>query len=817
MLQRLGERMTAYNLPRVMRLRGPLRAEALQRAFEAVIARHAILRTRFLERDGLPMAVAEPQVAFTLGQTDVSALAPQAREEAIAREVQATLHHVFDLAVAPAMVARLLKRGEDDHVLVLCLHHIVSDAWSNPVFAADLSTAYGLALRQAGPVQLPPLRLQYADHAVRQRETLARGGFDRALAHWNAQLGPEVPVLALPTDAPRPAMPSFRGTSIDFALEPALEAALRQFCRAERCTPFVVLFAAWQLLLARFARQSEFAVGVPHAGRQDEEVFGLIGFFVNTHVYRARLKPEQTLRALCRQIRSDALAAMSHPDLPLDLLLAQRNERRDPTRSPLFQVLFGVQMGDLPALAFDDVTVEFVEQGDVNAKFDLSMNFQVGSARIGGRLAYNTDLFEASTARRLVRACVAMLEAIVRAPDQFVGAVGLADEDDLRRLAAWGLGKPAPVPVGASALTGSSFVPVHEHVALHARRHPQATALVQEDDALTWSVLDRRVDELARRLRDRGIGADARVGLAFDRSIPMVVAMLGVLRAGAAFVPLDPALPAERLAFQLRDSGAVLVIRDAVGDEVGDGGDDGDPAWAFGVPTMRLPAGDHGDDTDRARSPRGATATSTASATATDTVIPTAVHPDQAAYLIYTSGSTGRPKGVVVSHGALGNYLDGVLHRLDIDDRLSSMAMVSTVAADLGHTVLFGALRAGLTLHLISAARAFDPDAFAEVMRRESIDVLKITPSHLLALLGAREAADALPRHRLVLGGEATTWALLSRIQALRPALRVFNHYGPTETTVGTLTQEAATADRSAATLPVRPSSKRTAVSMYCD
>ncbi|WP_377155075.1 AMP-binding protein [Roseateles sp. UC29_93] len=824
-LQRLGERMTAYNLPRVMRLRGPLRIEALQRAFDAVIARHSILRTRFFERDGVPMAVAQASVPFLLDQVDLSGEPAPAREAALAREVGATLNHVFDLGAAPAMAARLIRLGAEEHVLALCLHHIVSDAWSNPVFAADLSTAYALALKQSGPVRLPELPLQYADHTVRQRAAMAQGAFDRALAHWNAHLGPEVPALELPTDAPRPAMPTFRGTSIAFDLDPALDAALRQFCRAERCTPFVALFAAWQLLLARFARQSEFAVGVPHAGRQDEDVFGLIGFFVNTHVYRARLSSGQTLRQLCRQIRGNALAAMSHPDLPLDLLLAQRGERRDPTRSPLFQVLFGVQMGDLPALSFDGVAVEFVEQGDVNAKFDLSMNFQVGTARTGGRLAYNTDLFGPATARRLIRGCVAMLEAVLREPDRVVGSISLADAEDLRRLNDWGTGERRDTMATARAPM-PAIVPVHERVRQHARRQPHATALVHEDESLTWSALDRRADRLASLLRARGIGADARVGLAFERSIDMVVAMLGVMRAGAAVVPLDPALPEERRAFQLRDSGAMLVIGDA------------DPTWTDGVEIMALPA-DEVEATDTVDTNDASDAIDVIDTNndivergESDRIVP--VHASQAAYLIYTSGSTGRPKGVVVSHGALANYVDGVLHRLGIESLaqvdndgaltaggkteaaagtractqsavsgVTSMAMVSTVAADLGHTVLFGALCAGKTLHLVSAARAFDPDGFAALMRRHAVDVLKITPSHLQALMGARDAVEVLPRRRLVLGGEATPWALLERIRSLRPDLRVFNHYGPTETTVGTLTQDAAQADRSAATLPI--------------
>ncbi|UXH76221.1 non-ribosomal peptide synthetase [Roseateles amylovorans] len=812
-LQRLDDRMTAYNLPRVMRLCGPLQVDALQRAFDAVIARHAILRTRFFEQEGVPMAMAmaPAQVNFELTQVDLSNEAPSSRAAGLSREIQATLTHVFDLGTAPAMVARLIRVGPQEFMLALCLHHIVSDAWSNPVFAADLSAAYAQALRQPGAVALPALPLQYADHAQRQRAGLAEGRFDRALAHWNAHLGDQVPVLDLPTDAARPRVPSFRGTSIGFGLDPSMEADLRRFCRAERLTPFVVLFAAWQLLLSRFARQSEFAVGVPHAGRQDEDVFGLIGFFVNTHVYRARLSPAQSLRSLCRQIRADALAAMAHPDLPLDLLLAQRQERRDPSRSPLFQVLFGVQMGDLPALNFDGLSVEFIDEGDVNAKFDLQMNFQVGSQSTRGRLVYNTDVFTEVTARRLIRAQIDLLAVVLREPDACVGAVGLADGDDLRRLAAWGTGvaassgRPGPQrSPDAQRRSETAIRTVSAQVRRHAACHPTALALVHEDASLTWAELNRHADLLAARLRTRGVGMESRVALSFDRSLSLVVAMLGVLRAGAAVVPLDPALPPARLAFQLEDSDAALIIAPQR------------LAWMGQVPDLEWRVAEsHGLDVGTQDRSDGEPDDGR-------------IRPEQAAYVIYTSGSTGRPKGVVVSHGALAHYLDGVLQRLQVraahddacqsdhadhghhahhahheDAPVASMAMVSTVAADLGHTVLFGALWSGTTLHLVSGARAFDPDGFAALMQGHAVDMLKITPSHLQALMGAQDPAQVLPRRRLVLGGEVTPWSLLERIHALRPALRVFNHYGPTETTVGTLTQDAAEADRSAGRLPV--------------
>ena len=294
-LQKLEPGLTAYNLPRVFRLAGRLDAGALERAFQALIARHSVLRTRFFEQDGVPMQSMQADAPFAVERIDLSSLDVEAQKAPLDEAVRRTAGHVFDLGVAPAMVACLVKLGDERHVLAVCLHHIVSDAWSNPILARDLAEAYRLALHSAGPVRLPPLAVQYADYAVWQRANVEGGALERQLAHWNRHLGPEVPVLDLPTDRARPSRKSFAGTALGFDVPPALALAVQKFCRAEKCTPFVALFAAWQVLLARSSGQNDVAVGVPNAGRQHEEVSELLGFFVTTQVFRARLSPRQKI------------------------------------------------------------------------------------------------------------------------------------------------------------------------------------------------------------------------------------------------------------------------------------------------------------------------------------------------------------------------------------------------------------------------------------------------------------------------------------------------------------------------------------------
>ncbi|PSL79910.1 non-ribosomal peptide synthetase, partial [Variovorax sp. WS11] len=551
LLQSVHPELTAYNLPRVFRLGGALDDGALERAFQAVIARHAVLRTRFADVEGEARQRVQDAAPFALERTDLRSLAPEARQAALDALVERTAAHAFDLGRAPLMMARLARLGEEEHVLAVCLHHIVSDGGSNPILARELAEAYALALRDAGPVRLGALALQYADHAAWQRAQAAQGAFARELDHWNRHLGKHVPALDLLTDHPRPARQRFEGAALYFDLPPVLAGGLERMCRAEKCTPFVLLFAMWQVLLSRYSGQDDFAVGVPSAGRQREEVQALLGFFVNTQVFRARLAPALSLRQVLRRVRADALAALEHSQLPFELLLASRAERRDPARNPLFQTMFGLQMGDpAQALRFGEVQVEPMAFGEKSAKFDLSLDVTVRPEGVRGRLEYSTALFERGTARRLADFYVALLETLVADPERLVGQLVLPGDAEREMLRGWEYNEARY----------EDARPVHELIERRVVLQPDEPAVVFGDVILSYAELNARANRLAHHLIAHGVRPDLPVGVLMERSVEMVVSLLAVMKAGGAYVPIDPEYPAERIAYMLQDSGVSLVL-----------------------------------------------------------------------------------------------------------------------------------------------------------------------------------------------------------------------------------------------------------------
>ncbi|RZL08086.1 MAG: non-ribosomal peptide synthetase, partial [Rubrivivax sp.] len=403
-LQQYEPGLTAYNLPRVFRLRGALDVGALQQAFQALIDRHAVLRTRYESRDGVAVQCVLASAPFVLGHEDCRHLPAREGQARAAEAVDRTVSHVFDLGTAPPLVARVVTVSADEHVLAVCLHHIASDAWSNPLIARDLAEAYRLALSAGdGPPQWPALPVQYADYAAWQRARADEGGFQRELAYWNAHLGAEVPTLNLPTDLPRGTQRRFEGAAALFEVDAQLSADLVGLGRALQCTPFMLMLAAWQALLSRQAGQGDFAIGVAHAGRHRPEARALVGFFINTQVFRARVAPGMSWRALCRQVRENTLAAMDHADLPFEVLLDSRTERRDPARSPLFQVMFGLQVDDgQTTLALEGLQADALDAPATGAKFELSLDITLTGGLLQGRLEYATALFTPTTAQRLV-------------------------------------------------------------------------------------------------------------------------------------------------------------------------------------------------------------------------------------------------------------------------------------------------------------------------------------------------------------------------------------------------------------------------------
>ncbi|WP_432732458.1 amino acid adenylation domain-containing protein [Jeongeupia wiesaeckerbachi] len=748
---------SAYHIPAMLRLDGQLDLAALQQSLDTLVARHEVLRTTFRsdEAGNAEQRIAAP-APVVIVHTDLSTLTE--RETEAQRLAEADTLAPFDLSAGPLLRARLVKLADDAHRLILVQHHIVSDGWSVDVLVRELAEAYRAHLERREPafVALP---IQYADYAVWQRHWLDAGERERQLAYWQEQLGAEHPLLALPLDRPRQAVRNLAGARHALRLDAAISDALRALAQREGATLFMVLLAAFQAQLARHAGSRDVRVGVSVAGRGRAETEHLAGFFVGTQVLAARCEPRDSFRTLLAQVKARALGAQAHADLPFDELVDALGVERSLSHNPLVQVKFTQQIALPAAIALPGLGLSPLPLPDHAARFDLSLDVTDLPDGIEAVFSYATALFDATTIARFAASFVRFAARLVANPD-----ASLVELTEPAGAADYALAAEHRDYAGLDVLSAWS-----ENVAAHG----VAPALRDEDRVLSFAELDAASNRLARHLQARGITTETRVGLIAERSIEFVLGLLSVLKAGGAYVPVDPKLPADRVAYQLEDSGVRCVL-------VGAGG----AGLAAGCEAVSLvDAAAWGEESDAPLAGRP--------------------QPGQAAYVIYTSGSTGRPKGVVVEHGALADYVFGMLVRLDFAPG-ASMAMVSTVSADLGHTTLFGALCSGRLLHLISSERAFDPDRFAAYMAEHRVGVLKIVPSHLKGLMQAATPADALPQVALVLGGEALPWTLIDEIAALRPALRVINHYGPTEATVGVLTQEATVAERArSATVPV--------------
>ncbi|WP_229210568.1 non-ribosomal peptide synthetase, partial [Duganella sp. CF517] len=745
----------AYNMPGVLHFSGALNADALLAALRRLVERHETLRTVFPVGDGgEPVQVILPADAFIAQTQDLTALPEAARAAELVRLRQAFAQAPFSLDSEPPLRAILWKTGDDQHALGIVLHHIAGDGASVRILIDELLTLYRQECGQTA-APLEPLPVQFADHTVWQRNWFEAGEKDRQLAYWRGRLGDSHAPLELPFDRSRG---SSQGASDAgrhlFNLPADVSAGLRTLARERGASLFMVMLALFKLVLCRYGGQADIRVGAPVANRQRAETHGMLGYLTNVLVLRTQVDLSAGFADLLGAVRETVLDAHAVPDLPFDMLVEALQPERQAGVHPLFQAKC-TQQDDLPAvwrLPALDVRIESLSAGD--AHFDVSLDFIDKAGGIEAVLVYSDALFDAATIERFARAYAALARQV-------------AQETPLS-LARLDIGEPLAVLPGAvHAWPHADVIELWNEA---VRRWPERNAVTSERRSYTYAQLDGHADGLAADLLARGLAPESNVGVLAGRSCEFVLGLLATLKAGMACVPLDPALPQQRLAYQMENSAVALVLVAGI------------PGWSTGLPLIELSF----DAAPRASAP----------------VLPVP-HPAQAVYVIYTSGSTGQPKGVVVSRGALANYVQGVLARMDLPGDARSMAMVSTVAADLGHTVLFGALCSGLELHLMSAECAFDPDAFAAYMSRHQADVLKIVPSHLQALMNAARPQDVLPARRLVLGGEATRWPLLERIAALKPACRVLNHYGPTETTVGILTQEAATAVREAATLPV--------------
>ncbi|KQQ61684.1 hypothetical protein ASF84_28070 [Pseudomonas sp. Leaf127] len=732
---------TFYNVPTAVRLNGHLDDQAMSQALELLVQRHETLRTRFASTDGEFYQEIQAHSPVVL---DIVSLDERPDEAALQALVSEELARPFDLVEGPLLRVKLLHLGEAEHLLTLCMHHIVSDGWSGELFVAEFVRLY-TALIEDRDAGLPALPIQYADYAIWQRSWLEAGEGDRQLAYWKTQLGEDHPVLDLPLDHDRPASPSYRGAVVAADIPQALAAELRALARKDGNTLFMLVLAAVSVVLSRYSGQADIRIGAPNASRNRTELEGLIGFFINTQVLRIQVDERATFAELISQVRDVVAGAQSHQDLPFEQLVDALLPERNLGHNPLFQ--FKINQNVLSRAdgsnRLGGVTVEAFALGDGDARFDLAFDFTDTPEGIEAAFTYATDLFDAPVIERMAASLQSTLQALVRTP-----RARLLD---------------CPEPVGIPVEPLSQSFACSNFLELWQRSLAQAgqrDALQTGEKRISYQALEQESNRLAHYLQASGIGVGSVVALCQARSIEWVTAMLAVLKAGGVYLPLDNQQPVERVQQLLHDSGAAVLLHEA---------DDTRFTRLQGIKVQAWDAQVWAGQSDQS--------------------LEQSFAPEQPAYLIYTSGSTGQPKGVQVSHKALANYVQAVLDRLQLTPE-GSMAMVSTVAADLGHTMLFGALASARLLHLLPQELAFDPDAFAACMAEHQVAVLKLVPSHLQGLLQAARPADVLPGQLLILGGESCSWELVEQVRQLRPGCRIINHYGPTETTVGVLTHE---------------------------
>lgn len=746
-LHQLDPTSPIYNIAQGLRLTGDLRLEVLRQALDEVVRRHESLRTTFVVAGGSPWQKIEPFQPRTLPLVDLTALPAAVREGELARLGVENARIPFNLERGPLLRVTLLALAPREYALLSCMHHIVSDAWSNELLVREVVALY-TAFVSGEPSPLPELPIQYADFAQWQRGWLSGAVLEEHLTFWRRTLAGAPPLLALPTDRPRrTGIRDASGSSHLFHLTEDLSKDLLRLGRELEATPFMILLAAFQILLQRHAAQEDFCVGTPVAGRNRVEVEGMIGCLVNTLVMRSDLSGRPTFRSMVAQAREAALQAHAHQDLPFDKLVEELSPARNLDFTPLFQVVFVLQNVPQRRPILPNVDLAPLSQTQETAKFDLVLSITESSDHFLGAFIFASALFDDATIARMSEHFLTLLKAVRVDPDQQLATVPLLDAA-MESQALFGR---------SVGMAQESVLVLHRQFAEQARRSPAALAVVQGHKRLTYRELEESANRLAHLLGSLGVGPEVRVGIFLERRPSLVVALLGVLKAGGIYVPLDPAYPTERLAFILEDSEmAVLLTEESL-------------LGALPSSGPRLLVLDRQADLLSRSDPREPA----------DRTVPA-----NGAYMIYTSGSTGRPKGVVVTH-ANGARLFQATRSFGFGKE-DVWTLFHSVAFDFSVWEIWGALLHGGALVLVPHEVSRSPRAFYELLRRERVTVLNQTPSAFAELTRVLDDPPGLSLRLVIFGGEALDLRILrpwfERFSGRGP--RMVNMFGITETTV---------------------------------
>ncbi|HEY0736083.1 MAG TPA: amino acid adenylation domain-containing protein, partial [Herpetosiphonaceae bacterium] len=773
-LDQLEPGSAVYNISGAVELYGPLDIAALHQSLNLIVRRHEALRTVFEAIDGEPAQVIEPDLELPLPVVDLSDCAPSEQEHAVRQHTIDEAQQPFDLGHGPLIRARLLQlrseRGGQEHLLLVTIHHIISDGWSLGIFLRELAAIYPALLEQKA-VTLPDLPIQYVDYAAWQRGWLQGLVLDEQLAYWRRQLHGAPASLELPADYPRPPMPSSRGALYEFQLSNSLIARLEALSRRANTTLFMTLLTAWYTVLYRYTGQTDLLVGIPIAGRSLVEIEELIGFFVNTLVLRADLAGNPGFLELLARVHDMSLSAYAHQDVSFEKLVEELQPERDPSRPPLVQVMFALQNMPLPALSFAGLTLNPVQVDTGTAKFDLTLSLEQDEQHMRGTVEYSTDLFQAGRIARMTGHFERLLEGIVAEPSASIAYLPLlTDAERRQQLVDW----------NDTARHDLNTRLIHDLFTAQASQTPDAVAIVFADVQLTYAELERRANQLAQLLRAGDVRAESIVGVCIERSAEAVVALLAVLKTGAGYLPLDPEYPHERLNYMIQHASiTALITRQALLPEL--------PAFVGTIICV---------DRDAAPIERQPA-----------TPPPVEIQPQQLAYLIYTSGSTGRPKGVVVSQQALANHALAFVRRyaLKPGDRVLQFASLSF---DVSAEELFPTLIAGATVVFCPPEiRSSLPDllAFAAAERVTVMNLPAPVWHEWSVMIDQAEVVWPGWLRLLIIGSSPISTEQLERWQAtVGDRVRWINAYGPTEATIAATMYEPS-AEPEAARSPIVP------------
>ncbi|MGB6031939.1 MAG: amino acid adenylation domain-containing protein [Bacteroidota bacterium] len=756
-----------YNLPEIHRVHGPMDVSVLERALNEVVRRHENLRSSIQTVEGKPVQKFASGIAVPIPVVDLTEIPKEDQEKEIHRRAAQEAWRPIPLDRAPLFRLKLLQLAREEHVILLIMHHVISDEWSSRVLVQEIAVLYDAYARGAES-PLPDLPIQYADFAHWQRNWMRGEVLEKQLSYWKNQLAGSPPLLELPTDRPRPPVQTFWGSYRKFDLSEKASQGVRELCQREGVTPFMVLVAVLKALLYRYSGQADINIGSPIANRNRAEIEGLIGFFVNTLVLRTNLEGNPSFRELLGRVRDVALGGYAHQDVPFEMIVDNVQPDRDLSHSPLFQVMFVLQTAAARSGGdeMQDLSITPVEAHSGTSKFDMTFFMIDDESNLRGALEYNTDLFDASTIDRLVKHFGLLLEALVADPEQLIASVPLLTEAERHQLIVDWNRTDAEFPCNRS---------VQELFESQSVKSPEAVAVVFGEERWTYEELDRRSNRFASYLRRSGVGAEVLVGICMERSVEMVVALLGVLKAGGAYLPVDPSYPPERIEFMITDSGARMVLTQARLEE-------------------RIPRGSVEVICVDRRSEE--------IAKESDDRLPVVTNPESLAYVIYTSGSTGKPKGVMVHHRGVVNYLTWCQTAYPLG-KGDGAPVHSPISFDLTVTSVFAPLVSGRSVHLLP--EDLGVETMAEAFRGGGdFSLVKLTPAHLDVLSKQLSREEAKNRTAaFIIGGENLLSESIRFWQDASPETALINEYGPTETVVGCCVYQVRAGEKREGSVPI--------------